>query len=136
METYQLEKDITVFCIRAKTFPDGILEAHQTLHALTPFSLKRMYFGISRPENGNIVYRAGAAELNAGEYSKHHLETFVLKHGTYVFKDVVDFRKDIPSLDRAFKELLTTPGIDPQGCCVEWYTDDRTCRCMVRLEKK
>ena len=51
----------------AKSFPEGILEAHQTLHALVPYSQNRKYFGISRPENGNIVYKAAAEELIEGE---------------------------------------------------------------------
>jgi hypothetical protein len=61
METIILDKDIKVFYVTASTFPEGILAAHQTLHAKIPYSTERKYFGISRPENnGKIVYRAAA----------------------------------------------------------------------------
>ena len=55
METTIVDKDIKVFYKTAKSFPDGVLSAHQTLHALIPFTTDRRYFGISRPENGAIV---------------------------------------------------------------------------------
>jgi hypothetical protein len=134
MEKYELERDILVFCVRAKSYPDGIAQAHEQLHKLVPFSPKRNYFGISRPENGTIVYRAGAEELTEGEISKFRMEEFVLPKGEYIFKEVQDYRKDIPAIGCAFKELLKDSRIDPQGCCVEWYLNERTCRCMVRLQ--
>jgi hypothetical protein len=133
MEKYELERDIRVLCIQAKTYPEGIPQAHEQLHRLMPFSAKRNYFGISRPENGSIVYRAGAEELMEGELSKFRMEEFVLKKGDYIFKEVIDYRKNIQAIGSAFKELLRDPRIDPQGCCVEWYVNDHTCRCMVRL---
>jgi len=65
METLLLDKDIKVFYITAKSFPDGISEAHQKLHSLIPFSKNRKYFGLSPPENehGTIIYRAADEEL-------------------------------------------------------------------------
>ena len=85
METYELENDIEVFCVTAKSFPDGVLEAHQALHALVPFSSERKYFGISYPnKEGNIIYKAAANELDKGDLSKHGLESFVIKKGKYI----------------------------------------------------
>ena len=66
METITLNNDIKVFYITAKSFPDGVLDAHNKLHALVPFSTDRKYFGISRPENGTIYYKAAAEEINPG----------------------------------------------------------------------
>jgi hypothetical protein len=43
--------------------------------------------------------------------------------------------KDIQSIERAFKRLLSYPGIDPQAYCVEWYLDGKDVRCMVRLKE-
>ena len=60
MEPINLENDITVLYVEATSFPDGIAESHQKLHTIVPFSDDRKYFGISRPENGVIAYKAAA----------------------------------------------------------------------------
>ena len=135
METITIDNDIKVFYITAKSFPDGIMDAHEKLHGLVPFSKERKYFGISRPENGVIIYKAAAEEINAGEAEKFNLETIVLKKGKYISLKIYDYIKDIQSIDRAFKELLSYPGLDPQGYCVEWYLNDKDVRCMIRLNE-
>jgi hypothetical protein len=135
MEKIRIEKDINVFYVTAKSFPEGIQEAHQKLHALIPFSNDRKYFGISRPEQGSgIIYRAAAEELEQGEAERFKLETLVLKKGDYMSITIKDYAKDIMSIDRAFKELLALPDLDPQGYCVEWYYHGKDVRCMIRLK--
>ncbi|MEJ7681069.1 MAG: hypothetical protein WKG06_25095 [Segetibacter sp.] len=79
METITLDNDIKVFYIEAKSFPDGIMDAHKKLHELVSFTPDRKYFGISRPENGVIVYKAAAEEINQEEAEKLGCETLVLK---------------------------------------------------------
>lgn len=137
METISIDNDIKVFYVTAKSFPEGALEAHQKLHGIVPFSIDRNYFGISRPENnGPIVYRAATEEKEAGEAEKFHCDTLILKKGNYIATTVTGFRKDPRSIERAFQELLATPGLDPQGYCVEWYANDKEeVKCMIRLEK-
>ncbi len=133
METQTLNNDVKVFYVTAASFPDGILEAHQKLHSMIPFTTERRYFGISRPENGGgIVYRAAAEELQPGEAEKLNLHTLVLPKGEYVSLALHDYMKDIASVDRAFKTLLALPGLDPNGYCVEWYTSDKDMICMIR----
>jgi predicted transcriptional regulator YdeE len=136
METITIDKDIKVFYVPAKSFPDGIMEAHQKLHSIVPFSTSRRYFGISRPENGVIIYKAATEEVNPGEAEKYNLDTIALKKGKYISVTINDYMKDIQSIERAFKELLANPEIDPQGYCVEWYLSDKDVRCMVRLKDK
>ncbi len=132
METITVDKDITVFYITAKSFPDGVLEAHQTLHALIPFTTERRYFGVSRPENGVISYKAAAEEMEPGEAKKLNLHTLILKKGKYISLIIPDFMKDIPAIQRTFNQLLAQPGLDPQGYCVEQYID-KDMLCMIRL---
>jgi len=137
METIKLDNDIKVFYVTAKTFPGGISEATNKLHGLFPFSKERRIFGLSRPENnGKIIYRAAAEELQPGEAEKFNCETLLIKNGEYISLTVDNFRKDIMSIDRAFKQLLGHPNLDPQGYCVEWYaTDKEAVKCMIRLNK-
>jgi predicted transcriptional regulator YdeE len=134
METYQLDRDIKVFRLKASSFPDGVLEAHQTLHSKVPYSDKRNYFGISRPENGVITYWSAAEETEKGELEKFGFEPFTIPKGTYVSIVIKDFMKDISSVGRAFQELIHQPGIDPEGYCIEWYMGQKDVRCMVRMK--
>lgn len=135
METTTFDQDIKVFYKTATSFPNGVLEAHQSLHALVPFSKERKYFGLSRPENGGgIVYRAATEETTPGEGEKLHCETMILKKGRYISSTIHDYMKDIPSIGATFQQLLSSPGLAPQGYCVEWYISDKEVKCMIRLE--
>lgn len=134
MENYILENDIRVFYTTADSFPEGILPAHQKLHALVPYSLERKYFGISFPDDtGKIIYKAGAEEMYEVESEKYNLPVFVIRKGRYTSLVLRNYRADISSISRAFDQLLQNPDIDPQGACVEWYISDHDMRCMVRL---
>jgi hypothetical protein len=134
MKTLLQDNDITVFYITAKSFPDDALAAHQQLHQLIPYSTDRKYFGVSRPENGKIVYRAAAEEKYPGEGKKLNCDTLVLKKGQYISLTITDYAKDISAIQRAFDQLLRHPGIDPQGYCVEWFFNDKDVTCMIRLQ--
>ncbi|MES2457965.1 MAG: transcriptional regulator [Bacteroidota bacterium] len=134
METTTINQDIRAFYVTASSFPDGVLAAHQQLHAIVPFDEKRRYFGLSRPENdGGIVYHAAAEEIHPGEAEELGFKMLVLKKGTYVSVTIEDFMKDIPSIERAFKELLSYPQLDPEGYCVELYLNQKDVQCMIRL---
>lgn len=137
MKTINLEKDIKVFYVTAKTFPEGIGEAFQKLHGLFPFSKERRIFGLSRPENNEgIIYRAAAEEMYEGEAEKLQCNTLIIPKGKYIALEVIDFRKDIMSIDRAFKQLINHTNLDPQGYCVEHYANDREAvTCMIRLDE-
>jgi hypothetical protein len=137
MEKFELKNDRKVFYIQAKSFPDGVLEAHQKLHALVPYSLERKYFGISRPEkenNGQIVYRAAAEELVAGELSKHSLLEFIIPKGKYVSIVVKNYMQNSAAIMHAFEKLTANPEIDPNGYCIEMYVNDTEARCMIKLK--
>ena len=133
METIKFSKDIKVLYIPAKTFPEGILDAHKKLHSLIPFSTDRKSFGISRPENGGIAYKAGAEEISRGEAEKLNCQTMILKKGKYTSITIQDFMKDPDSIGKTFEKLLANPSIDPEGYCVEWYFNEKDVKCMVRL---
>ena len=141
METITLDHNINVFYITAKSFPDGIIDAHKALYELT-HSEKRIFFGISRPEDGSIIYKAAAEEINQEEAKKLNCDKMVLKKGNYISLTVIDYMKDIQSIDRAFQQLLSYPGLDPNGYCVEWYSpagkaglNATDVKCMIRLKE-
>jgi hypothetical protein len=134
MEIITLDSDIKIYYVTAKSYPDGILEAFQKLHSLIPFSEKRKYISVSRPENkGEIVYRAGASELEEGDLSKHGLESLVISRGKYIVSKVENYKNNLLAIGKTFETLIHQPNIDPHGYCVEWYISHNDVKCMVKL---
>jgi hypothetical protein len=134
MEKYNIENDIRVLITEAKSFPEGVMDAHQLLHSKIPFSPERRYFGISSPNrNGEIIYKAAAEELHEDEAAKYDCETFVIKSGEFISILITDFMKDIQSIGLAFKKLLLFHDIDPNGYCLEWYVNEKDVLCMIKL---
>jgi len=135
METINLDKDIKVLCVTAKSFPDGIMDAFDQLHSLVPIAEIGRQFGISQPnESGKIVYKAAMEEVHDGEAQLLGCEPFVIRKGKYIFLDRIDFMQDLQSIGTAFQKLISQPNIDPNGYCLEWYLNEKDVRCMVRLD--
>ena len=135
MKAITFNNDIKVFYITAASYPEGIMDAHEKLHALIPFSTDRKFFGISRPENGEIVYRAGVEEDSPGEANKFKCNTLILKKGNYSCITIRDYKQNLNAIAETFETLLKQPNLDPVGYCVEWYFNDKDVRCMIRLEE-
>ncbi|WP_017257774.1 hypothetical protein [Pedobacter arcticus] len=135
MKKVEIEKDLRIFYVTATSYPNGISDAIQKLHSLIPFSVNRRYINISRPEeNSKIVYRAGATEIEVGDLNKLDLQELIVKKGVYYCIEVDDFRADIAAIGRAFEKLLSQTNIDPQGYCVEWYSNNKEMvKCMVKI---
>ena len=118
MEKYRLDSDIKVICVTADSFPSGILGAHNTLHSMLPSDNGRNFFGISSPnKKGDIIYKAAVEESFPEEAEKLGCDTFVIKKGEYISIPIHNFISDVLSIDRAFKNLIADPGIDPNGVC-------------------
>lgn len=134
MDSFILGEDIKVMCVTATAFPDGIERAHIQLHAMLTEKERRRFFGISRPnENGEIIYKAAADEMEPGEAEKLGLETYTIKKGPYNSFYIKDFMHDPDSIKRAFKLLISQHEVDPDGYCLEWYIGDNDVKCMVPL---
>ncbi|MBB6236004.1 hypothetical protein HDC90_000610 [Pedobacter sp. AK013] len=136
MEEYILNEDIKVMCITAESFPNGVLAAHQKLHALFPPGKQRRYFGISRP-NGKreIIYKAAVEEIADDEIGKFGVETFIIKKGTFISELVPNFMIDVSRIGKTFEKLLKQPNIDPNGYCLEMYINKTDVRLMVGIKK-
>lgn len=136
MEEYSLNEDIKVMCITAESFPNGVLAAHQKLHALFPLDKQRRYFRISRPnEKRDIIYKAAVEEITDGEAEKFGIEAFNLKKGTFISELVPDFMTDISQIGKIFEKLLNQPNIDTNGYCLEMYINETDVRLMVGIKK-
>jgi len=133
METETLNKDIKVFCITANPFPEGVKKAFDELNEYFPPNNSRRIFGLSRPENGHIIYKAAAEILDIKEEESYNLEIIHIRKGKYIMEWIHDYMKNMQKFGQIFQQLLTDPSIDHKGYCVEWYVD-KDVKCMVRLE--
>lgn len=134
MNTLHLPDNIAAFYVLAASFPDGVQQAHERLHALIPYSRDRHYFGISHGgPDGKIRYMAAATKLEPGDLKKNDLPEFLIQKGTYCYVDVDDFMQKISLIGETFEQLLKHPQLDPTGYCLEWYLNQHTCRCLVKL---
>ncbi|MFA6977996.1 MAG: hypothetical protein WC209_01630 [Ignavibacteriaceae bacterium] len=135
MKKYLLERDVTVFCVLADSFPQGILKAHQKLHALLLTSELRNFYGVSNVDKKKvIIYKAAVEELYEAEAQKYGCETYTIRKGEYISMLITDFRKTPQSISKAFEKLLMNPNIDPNCACIEQYFNDTDVKCMVRLK--
>ncbi|MDP4262687.1 MAG: transcriptional regulator [Bacteroidota bacterium] len=135
METYHFEKDISVICVTAPSFPEGISEVYHQLHSVLPSMEGRNFFGISYPNReGAIIYKAAAEEAFEGEAEKQGCEIFTINKGSFTSKTLIDWRKDETIIGRTFRELLSDPCIDKNGYCLEVYNGKNEVKCMVRLD--
>lgn len=134
MKTFTLDRDLDVICMAATSFPEGVLAAHQRLHALVTFTADRNYFGISYPNaEGQILYKAATEVLNPHEFTLPGCEPFTIRKGCFAEKFIPNFTEDVSVIGRTFQELLRHPRLDPQGYCLEWYVGERDVRCLVTL---
>jgi hypothetical protein len=134
VETITLDQDITAICMTAESFPDGVLAAHQKLHALVTYSPTRKYFGISYPGSmGKIMYLAATEIAPEDDPVALDCDVFFIKKGAYLSVTILQFMDDLPRIGQTFQQMLAHPNIDPNGYCLEWYLNEHDVRCMVRL---
>ncbi len=136
MENFNLEYDLKVFYVTATSFPAGVQQAFEDLRELLPSAKNRILYGISRPEQGKIVYRAAVAENYQGEGEQYHCPTLILPKGNYIAQPIHNWPQNISEVTPTFQNLLQRPGLDPEGYCVEWYKDNSELVCMVRLSEE
>ena len=98
---------------------------------------ERRYFGISQPDNtGIIIYKAAAEELEAGEAEKYDCDSFIIKKGKYICIEIKNHMQDTSSIGNAFQKLISLPEVDPQGYCLEYYSNyiHPDVKCIVGLK--
>jgi hypothetical protein len=135
MEKYYLKNEINLACVPAKSFPGGVKESFEILEKMLSSTKDRNFCGISYPDiNNNIIYKAAVEETYPGETEKLGVEPFTILNGIYNSIYIPDFMTNSSEIGEAFKELLSDPLIDPNGCCVEMYLNGKDVRCMIRLD--
>lgn len=133
MQSYFVEKDVSLLVVQAASFPDGVAEAWKSLHALLVTTTGRGFYGVSHgAEGGAIVYKACVEERHAGEAERYGCERLVLPAGEYSGRVINNFMQRLPEIGQTFHALLSGNDYDPKGACVEKYLDGNDVLCMVK----
>lgn len=134
MEVFELKKDMKVFCIRAKSFPNDIGQTFGTLIQLLPTIEGRTFFGVSyQDKNRDMIYNAAVLESFEGEGKIYGCETFTIKKGEYLTEMLKGWKKNEASIGITFKKM-SEARTDTVFPCVEWYQGDDVL-CMVRIDR-
>lgn len=133
METYQLQHDVKVICVEATSFPGGIKDAFSRLYNQVPETAARNIFGISKPQNGLIIYKAATAENFDGEGDRLGLRTFVIGKGYYLGETLMDWQKNEMMIGSIFERLVADKRLDGSAHCIEWYKSENELMCLVLM---
>ncbi len=133
MEKYTLDKDLYMICVRADSFPEGILEAVQKLKQTESSIANRTLYGISHGSDNGIMYWAAVEEAFKGEAYIFGLDQYTIKKGTYATETLRNIRGNEQRIGQTFYSLLSHPKLDETGECIEWYKNDNEVECMVRI---
>ena len=134
MEKFILAQDINTFFVTAASFPAGIKAAHEKLHALLGDSTGRRFFGISHPSaDGSIIYMAAVEAIDPDEAATLHCNTFIIRKGVYISETITGWKKDESMVAKTFQQLLSYPGSDQNGYCLEMYPNNDDIICLVTL---
>lgn len=132
MEIYHLTVGLNILYVTADAFPEGIEAAFDKLKRILSDGGTRTLFGISKPERGQIVYKAGALENDPKEARHYHLPTFTLEKGDYLCETIGNWESNVPEIGDIFMKLLKDPRLDPATYCIEWYKEADV-MCMVKI---
>ena len=128
-----LKDRFEIWVKKAKSFPEGVLEAHQYLHGLISRSENRKYYGKSKGNsNEGTDYWAGISIENGDNFKELEKETIL--EGRYYCKNLTGYMKNPSIIGEAFQEMLKHPELDhATGYCLEDYVSDEEVICMVKL---
>ncbi len=84
MKKINLESDLNLICVRAKSFPQGIENSFKTIESKVPTRKGRECYGIYEENENGITYRAGMLKKMEDEDKKYDLENYVIEKGKYL----------------------------------------------------
>ena len=135
MEKQKFEKDLNVFGIEVKTFPNGIGDAFDELVKKTGDNAgERNYYGISEFKNGKIIYYASAEEKREGEAEKYNYESLKIEKGEYLAEPLKNWRTKTDCIKDVFTEMMKSNDVDKMKPCIEWYKNDEEMLCMMKAK--
>lgn len=137
MEIFNIEQPVSLLCVTAVSFPEGIGAAWNKLNSLFENPKDRKYYGISHGDNkGGVIYKAAAGEKFEGEAEQLGQEHFTIRSGNYLGTIITNWKKDETIIGKTFQQLLEDERVDhEEGYCVEIYLNEHDVQCMVKMKQ-
>jgi predicted transcriptional regulator YdeE len=133
MENVKFDKDIKVFGIDVKTFPNGIGDAFDELIKKTgDCAGDRNYYGISEFKNGKMFYYATAQEEAEDEAKKYNYESYTIERGEYFTEVLKNWKQKTNCIKDVFIEMMKSDSVNKAKPCIEWYKNDEEMLCMMK----
>jgi predicted transcriptional regulator YdeE len=132
MKEVQINEELRLSCIKATSFPQGIVPAFTNLEQKIGGASGRAFYGLSRGNKNGIDYWAAVLSKH-GEKLPAGLEEIVIAPGTYLTAQLSNWRGNEVIIGQTFQKMLDEPRLDPDGYCIEKYLDDDDVICMVRI---
>ncbi len=134
MKVCNQPKDIIVFGVQVKNFPNQIKETFDNL--MKTFG-NRTYYGISWfDEKDIIIYYAMVPEAFEGEAKKYDYETLLIGKGEYHTETIRNWLSKVDSIKDVFHELMSGNRPDKNHPCIEWYVSSDEMLCMIKASRK
>ncbi len=132
----EIETGFELLVVKAASFPDGVLAAHQKLHGIVKPDDTRRYFGKSQgnPEGG-IEYWAAVKKNPGDDPEALSLETESIPAGKYLCRNLSNYMANPGIIGQTFDEMVKNPEVDfENGFCLEDYLTMDEVICMVKLK--
>ena len=131
MEKYTLLKDLVLYSLEVKAFPNGVKDTFDILY--NALGEERSYYGISwMDEDNSIKYYAAVADLTSEEQKQFAYETLIINAGEYLTVTILNWMSKTDSVKDVFHDLVKDRRPNRQSPCIEWYKSDDEMICMVK----
>ncbi|MGG6231209.1 hypothetical protein [Tenacibaculum sp. SDUM215027] len=134
MKEINLESDLNLICVRAKSFPQGIEDSFKTLERKVPTRKGRECYGIYEENENGITYRAGMLKKTDDEDAKYGLENYIVKKGKYLGVTINNWKSNIPKIGQTFDKMVEDERVEKNSPSIEVYKGLNDVICMVKMK--
>jgi predicted transcriptional regulator YdeE len=133
MKELQLNSDITLVALKAKSFPAGVGTAFNELEQKVGGDKGRAWYGLSQADGKRDIAYWACVQSKPVEKLPAGCESLTVRAGTYISEQLSDWRGREKIVSETFRKIISSPKVDPNGYCVEKYLDNGDVLCMVRI---
>jgi len=130
-----LESDLDLICVRAKSFPQGIEDAFTTLENKIPTRKDRECYGIYEKNQDGVTYRAAMLKKSDDEDVRYSLENYTMRRGKFLGVKINNWKNNMEKIGRTFDEMFEDERVEKNSPSIEAYKGMNDVICMVRIKE-
>lgn len=134
MKTRILQEPIELLCVRAKTFPEGIMDAFQEVKHRFGDQAGKECFGVTMQGESGLIYWAAVRRSAVTLSEQEDLELLTIAPGTYATQSIDQWQSKIEQIGKTFEELFGNKEVDPKSPGIEWYLNENELACMAKMK--